>query len=190
MADARVPDQEIPPQARIVRRVVAGVLLAATVASIALVAIGEDEDEPHPEVTEPIARDAGLLFERRGVEMRPTRPPPAAQVTPSPPPPPPPRERSPEPAGIDLFHPGAKPIKIGIVVPADFVLPPGYLRHVQVTDDGVILEPILMFDPDHPPKDDDGRSIPITPDRVVPAESAPKGMPIRVLVSPNDDADR
>jgi hypothetical protein len=41
------------------------------------------------------------------------------------------------PSGIALFPPpGTKPIKQGVLVPEDFELPPGYVRHYQATDDG------------------------------------------------------
>ena len=59
------------------------------------------------------------------------------------------------PSGIGLFPPpGTDPIKVGIVVPDDFELPEGYLRHYQVTDDGQELEPILLFHPDYELLDD------------------------------------
>ncbi len=54
--------------------------------------------------------------------------------------------------GLGAFNPpGTRPPLIGLAVPEDFVLPPGYLRHHQATDDGQRIEAILMFDPDHPP---------------------------------------
>lgn len=89
------------------------------------------------------------------------------------------------PSGIGLFPPpGTDPIKVGIVVPDDFELPEGYLRHYQVTDDGQELEPILLFHPDYELLDDAGQPIPLPPDRVVPPELAPPGMPIRTVVVP------
>ena len=44
---------------------------------------------------------------------------------------------------------GTKPIKRGIIVPDDFELPPGYVRHFQSTDNGERLPAILMFSPDY-----------------------------------------
>lgn len=53
-----------------------------------------------------------------------------------------------ETSGLAAFPPpGTEPLKIGIVVPKSFVLPEGYVRHYQITDDGQRLEPILMFSP-------------------------------------------
>jgi len=87
--------------------------------------------------------------------------------------------------GITLFPPrGTKPLKRGIVVPDDFDLPPGYVRHYQTTDDGKRLPPVLMFHPDYHPVDERGRPIPVPADRIVPREFAPPGMPIRMLDLP------
>jgi hypothetical protein len=106
-------------------------------------------------------------------------PPPEAEAAPG--------EESPPmlPSGIGLFPPpGTDPIKVGIVVPDDFELPEGYLRHYQVTDDGQELEPILLFHPDYELLDDAGKPVPLPPDRVVPPELAPPGMPIRMVEVP------
>jgi len=89
------------------------------------------------------------------------------------------------PSGIGLFPPpGTDPIKVGIVVPEDFELPEGYLRHYQVMDDGRELPPILLFHPDYELLDDAGDPIPLPADRVVPPELAPPGLPIEPLVVP------
>lgn len=72
---------------------------------------------------------------------------------------------------------GTKKIKVGLVVPEDFQLPAGYVRHYQATDKGEMLSAILMFDPDHPPLDAQGRPVAVPADRVVPPELAPSGMP-------------
>jgi apolipoprotein N-acyltransferase len=69
-------------------------------------------------------------------------------------------------------------------VPEDFVLPEGYVRHHQATDDGQRIEAILMFSPDRPPVDAANRPIAIPKDRVVPPELAPPGLPIRRIVIP------
>lgn len=87
-----------------------------------------------------------------------------------------------EKSGIDLFPPrGTKPTKIGIVVPDDFELPEGYVRHFQANEDGELLPAILLFHPDYEWVDDAGEPIPLPPDRVVPPELAPPGMPIEML---------
>ena len=63
-------------------------------------------------------------------------------------------------AGIAAFPPpGTKPVKRGIVVPDDFVLPEGYVRHYQTTDEGQQLEPILMFHPDYVLVDASGKPV-------------------------------
>lgn len=89
-----------------------------------------------------------------------------------------------EKTGLALFVPGTKPIKKGIVVPEGFELPPGYMRHYQTTDDGQMLEPILMFHPDYQPADANGQPQVLPENRVVPAEMAPSGMPIKLLDVP------
>ena len=87
--------------------------------------------------------------------------------------------------GLGAFQPpGTRPPLIGLAVPEDFVLPPGYVRHYQATDDGQRIEPILMFAPDWQPQAPDGRPVPMPKDRVVPPELAPPGMPIRRIVVP------
>ncbi|HZR81400.1 MAG TPA: hypothetical protein VFD92_09930, partial [Candidatus Binatia bacterium] len=73
----------------------------------------------------------------------------------------------------------------GIVVPEGFDLPPGYVRHYQATDDGKMLPPILMFSPDFDWVDDTGQPVAIPPNRVVPREMAPPGMPIEMLDLPD-----
>ncbi|MBI3346554.1 MAG: hypothetical protein HY020_05015 [Burkholderiales bacterium] len=87
--------------------------------------------------------------------------------------------------GLGAFSPpGTRPPLIGLAVPEGFDLPPGYVRHHQATDDGQRIEPILMFSPDAPTVVLDGRSIAVPPDRVVPPELAPPGLPIRRIVVP------
>jgi hypothetical protein len=91
--------------------------------------------------------------------------------------------------GIAAFNPpGTSPPLIGLAVPADFMLPPGYVRHHQVTDDGELLEPILMFSPDYAFTDASGRPLSIPENRVVPPELAPPGLPIREIEVPTPDA--
>lgn len=88
-------------------------------------------------------------------------------------------------SGIAAFPPpGTDPVKIGIVVPDDFPLPEGYVRHYQVTDDGRDLAPILMFNPDYEWIDADGKRIELPADHIVPPELAPPGLPIRMLEAP------
>jgi hypothetical protein len=86
--------------------------------------------------------------------------------------------------GLGLYRPGAKPIKQGIIVPENFELPPGYVRHYQATDNGERVKPILMFHPDYKPKDADGKPVELPESRVVPPEMAPPGMPIDILEMP------
>lgn len=88
-------------------------------------------------------------------------------------------------SGLGAFSPpGTRPPLIGLAVPDDFVLPEGYVRHHQATDDGQRIEPILMFSPDHQFFDAEHRPIAIPKDRVVPPELAPPGLPIRRIVIP------
>jgi hypothetical protein len=87
--------------------------------------------------------------------------------------------------GIGAFNPpGTSPPLRGLAVPENFVLPEGYVRHHQVTDEGEPLEPILMFSPDGVFVDASGREITIPDDRVVPPEMAPPGLPIREITIP------
>ncbi|WP_281333535.1 hypothetical protein [Polyangium sp. 6x1] len=89
--------------------------------------------------------------------------------------------------GIHAFPaPGTKRIKQGLVVPDDFPLPPGYVRHYQATDKGRMLEPILLYHPDYELVDENGKVIPIPPDRVVPPDMAPEGLPLATLDVPTD----
>ena len=92
-----------------------------------------------------------------------------------------------DPTGIALFPPpGTKPIKRGIVVPDDFELPEGYVRHYQATDDGKMLPPILMFHPDYQPVDANGQPVPVPENRIVPPELAPAGLAIQMLEPPEN----
>ena len=87
--------------------------------------------------------------------------------------------------GLGAFNPpGTKPPLVGLAVPEGFPLPPGYVRHYQATDDGQRIEPILMFAPDFQPLAADGRPVAVPPNRVVPPELAPPGLPIRRIVVP------
>ncbi|MBY0280337.1 hypothetical protein K2Z84_33815 [Candidatus Binatia bacterium] len=88
-------------------------------------------------------------------------------------------------AGIAAFPaPGTKRIKRGIVVPDDFELPPGYVRHYQSTDDGHQLPAVLMFHPDFELVDADGNVVPLPADRLVPPDLAPQGLAIQLLDVP------
>ena len=87
--------------------------------------------------------------------------------------------------GLGAFSPpGTRPPLVGLAVPEDFALPPGYVRHYQATDDGQRIEAILMFSPDRPFIDAQGRPVAIPKDRVVPPELAPPGLPLRRIVIP------
>ena len=127
------------------------------------------------------------------VVLRPKAPRIAAPDDPqSPPPPEEPEAEEPESApeartGINVFPaPGTKRIKPGIVVPEDFELPPGYVRHFQATDKGQMLQPILMFHPDYELLDEAGNPLPVPADRVVPPEMAPPGLAVEMLQVPED----
>jgi hypothetical protein len=87
--------------------------------------------------------------------------------------------------GLGAFNPpGTRPPLVGLAVPEDFPLPPGYVRHYQATDDGQRIEPILMFAPGFQPVGADGQPVPLPADRVVPPELAPPGLPIRRITVP------
>jgi len=87
--------------------------------------------------------------------------------------------------GLGAFQPpGTRPPLVGLAVPEDFALPDGYVRHHQATDDGQRIEAILMFAPDRQFVDAQGRVITVPPDRVVPPEWAPPGLPLRRIVVP------
>lgn len=91
------------------------------------------------------------------------------------------------PSGIELFPPpGTDPVKPGIVVPDDFELPVGFVRHYQTTDNGKQLPPILMFHPDYQPVDANGEKIALPEDRVVPPDLAPPGLAHEMLDVPDD----
>ncbi|WP_269631266.1 hypothetical protein [Pelomonas sp. BJYL3] len=87
--------------------------------------------------------------------------------------------------GLGAFQPpGTRPPIVGLAVPEDYVLPDGYVRHHQATDDGQRIEAILMFAPDRPVRDAAGRPIAVPADRVVTPALAPPGFPIRFVVIP------
>lgn len=87
--------------------------------------------------------------------------------------------------GLGAFNPpGTNPPLVGLAVPKDFALPPGYVRHHQVTDDGQVIEPVLMFAPDFQLYDASNRPLEMPKDRVVPPEMAPPGLPLRRIVIP------
>ncbi len=87
--------------------------------------------------------------------------------------------------GIAAFPvPGTDPPKAGLIVPEDFVLPEGYVRHYQATDDGERLPAILMFHPDYEFVDAAGAPITLPEDGVVPPELAPSGLPLETLDVP------
>jgi hypothetical protein len=88
-------------------------------------------------------------------------------------------------SGLGAFlPPGTSPPLVGLAVPEGFVLPKGYVRHHQATDDGQRIEAMLMFHPDYQPLDANGRPIALPANRVVPPELAPPGLPIRRIVIP------
>ncbi|HLL18376.1 MAG TPA: hypothetical protein VK439_06320, partial [Rubrivivax sp.] len=88
-------------------------------------------------------------------------------------------------SGLGAFSPpGTRPPLVGLAVPKDFVLPQGYVRHHQSTDDGQDIEPILMFSPDFQLVDGARQPIAMPADRVVPPALAPAGLPIRHIAIP------
>ncbi len=90
--------------------------------------------------------------------------------------------------GIAAFNPpGTSPPLVGIAVPEDYELPPGYVRHYQATDDGQPIEAILMYAPDHRFYDDQGNEIEVSEDRVVPADRLPAGLQPRAVEIPAAD---
>jgi len=157
---------------------------------------------PSAEATPPARAGATVRLRarpRRIAKAPPAPAPPAASEPAAPSPPPeapagrdtsptweePPFAIGPPGSGIEVFpKPGTDPVKIGLVVPDDFEVPEGYVRHFQVTDDGQPLEPILLFHPDYEWFDEEGRPIELPADGVVPAELAPPGLPIEMLEIP------
>jgi hypothetical protein len=133
-----------------------------------------------------VAKPRAHTVQRR--EPAPTAPPPASNE--APPAEPPQLPELPDgpvggPSGIAAFPPpGTDPPKVGILVPDDFELPDGYVRHYQATDDGELLPPILMFHPDFEFRDENGQLIELPKDLIVPPELAPPGMPIEPLELP------
>lgn len=88
-------------------------------------------------------------------------------------------------SGIAAFPPpGTSPPLVGLAVPDDYVLPEGYVRHFQATDDGQRIEPILMFSPDYQFFDASGKPIKIPENRVVPPGMAPSGLTVRPIAIP------
>ena len=92
--------------------------------------------------------------------------------------------------GIAAFGiPGTHPPKAGILVPEEFQLPEGYVRHYQSTDDGQQLPAILMFHPDYEFVNEQGEVVQLPDDLVVPPEMAPPGLATdRVLEVPERKA--
>ncbi|WP_028105021.1 hypothetical protein [Pseudoduganella violaceinigra] len=88
--------------------------------------------------------------------------------------------------GLGAFNPpGTSPPLVGLAVPKDFVLPPGYVRHHQTTDDGQPIDPILMFAPDFQLYDAANKPVAMPKDRVVPPDLAPPGLPLRRISIPH-----
>lgn len=183
------------------RRVVVAALVCTFALSILLAVkvIGEGSPQPRPapERAAPAPDDAAL----RAAPSLPRAAPAAAEAAPPPapgsrspgreePPPQPDARQGAAPArNAPLPRPGAKPVMRGLIVPDDFPLPPGYLRHYQATPDGEPLPPILMFHPDYQPVDASGRPVTMPDDFIVPPEMAPPGMPLRMLEPPPANRD-
>jgi hypothetical protein len=182
-------------------------LLFVVAASVLAWRIGLRADAPgveaEPEVAVETARAPaeagsapaapGALVEPRAHTVQrkpaPTAPPPPASNE-APPAEPPPLPELPDgpvggPSGIAVFPPpGTDPPKVGILVPDDFELPEGYVRHYQATDDGELLPPILMFHPDYEFLDPNGQPIELPEDLIVPPELAPPGLEPNLLELP------
>ena len=145
---------------------------------------------PSPPAPAPVAAARRMHPVRRG-----SPPAPAAAANEAPPPADPelpqlPDEPGDGPSGIAVFLPlGTDPPKRGILVPDDFELPEGYVRHHQATDDGESLPAILMFHPDYQWIDENGVAIALPENRIVPPELAPPGLPIKLLEIPASEPD-
>ena len=88
-------------------------------------------------------------------------------------------------SGLGAFSPpGSRPPLVGLAVPEEFVLPKGFVRHHQATDDGQRIEAILMFAPGFQMVDANKQPIALPENRLVPPELAPPGLPIRRIVVP------
>jgi len=196
------------PGARaIVRWLVAGIALVVVVVVGTIVAIrmapgrrGPASDAARDDLTPAPGAETHTARATIPTPAPPAPAPTAVHASAKPPPPTPPFDREPpaekpapmfefakpgEKTGVALFPPpGTKPLKRGLVVPDDFELPPGYVRHYQSTDDGKQLPAILMFHPDYQPVDAEGRPIPLPADRIVPPELAPPGLPHQMLDVP------
>ena len=192
------------PAARaILRWLAAGVALIVTVVVGAIVAIrmtGRNRVASETAREDLTPAPVAETHVARATAPAPAAAPAAVHASAKPAPPTPPFDRDPPPekpapmfefakpgekAGVGLFPPqGTKPLKRGLVVPDEFELPPGYVRHYQTTDDGKQLPAILMFHPDFQPVDAEGHPIPVPADRVVPPELAPPGLPHQMLDVP------
>ncbi len=91
-----------------------------------------------------------------------------------------------ETEGLAAFNPpGTRPVQSGVVVPEDYELPEGFVRHYQTTDKGERLEAILTLSPDYDLYDENGNMIELSRDRIVAPEFAPPDLPVRVLELPS-----
>jgi hypothetical protein len=180
------------------RRKSAGLVALALVLALATAVVAVRWLRPPPDQPPPVRAAAAAAPEERERANLPApslpgkaRPVRAAKPAPAPPAEAPPEREDPlvgvgpPGTGMALFPPpGTEPLRSGILVPEDFPLPEGYVRHHQATDDGESLPAILMFHPDYEWVDDAGRKLAIPADRIVPPELAPPGLPIRMLELP------
>lgn len=91
-----------------------------------------------------------------------------------------------ETEGLAAFSPpGTRPPRTGVIVPDDYVLPEGFARHYQTTDDGRRLDPILTLAPEYELVDYAGNPVPLTDGYIVPPEFAPPDLPVRMLEIPS-----
>jgi hypothetical protein len=181
---------------------------AAAIAGAAVFVLFRTSSPPEPDAAAPPAVAAApapapaarAALPRRAESPRAERhraastPAPRAEREAEPEPAAPPREVGPEPdvpSGIGLFPPpGTDPVHVGIVVPDDFELPEGFMRHYQVTDDGQDVRPILVVHPDYELLDAAGNPVPRPEGGVVPPELAPPGMPLETVAVPGPRDER
>lgn len=91
-----------------------------------------------------------------------------------------------EHGGVAAFPlPGHRPPRSGVIVPEDYVLPEGYARHYQTTDDGQRLEAILVVAPGYELVDPAGELVDLMDGYIVPADLAPPDLPVEMLEVPD-----
>jgi hypothetical protein len=155
--------------------------------AVAAMAVAEGEHAPGAPAAPTVIRSPERVVPRR-VAAPLAQDPGATDATPTPKPEKPGREIDAADAivmlreegihdGIAAFGiPGSHPPKSGILVPEEFELPEGFVRHYQSTDDGEQLPAILMFHPDYEFVNEAGQVVKLPEDGIVPPEMAPPGL--------------